>query len=114
MNVALVIGTFLPEAVGGTEVQAAELARRLAERHGIVVLTRQDGKGGTTIDLIGSARVFRHPIPRAARGRSLRAILAKRRTLVRLAPAPEVLLCYHLADAGFIGHVLSRATGIPY
>lgn len=108
------ISGLYPEAIGGVEVLGEEVARRLAERHEVVVYTShaagrpaREERDGYLIRRIRSTYDFRLKIPLGVRTLSTLQVLRKERE------KPDILLSMSLGP-GLITHLGSKLLGVPY
>jgi len=116
MKVALLTPSFLP-VVGGAELGALELARRLTARgHTVVVLTPRLRPEWPARETLDGVDVHRYAVP-APGGRertaniALASLLALRSLLRRL--TPDVLNLHYLLPTGLAGQWWARRLGIP-
>lgn len=112
MNIAILVSGLPPDAIGGAERQAAELAARLARRHAVHVFTRTATVPDALRDLDGCTVVRRS----AARLRGVRFVADIARTLWlvgRIRRHVEVVLAYQTVIDGVIGVLAKKLFGIP-
>ena len=115
MKIGIVISGIPPGRVGGAEVQAWELARRLAREHSVTLFTRRypgvesgmrDGvRIVCTPNLYGR---MPNPVPYAIH------LASTTRAICREAGNLDVLLCYMTEPGGLIGSMVKRRTGLPF
>jgi glycosyltransferase involved in cell wall biosynthesis len=113
VNLLFLIGRFPPGAMGGAEVQAEGWAKRLASRHRVTVISREEPgqPPGTLVrDGFTLVRLARSSFPLWRAARDVNAI---ERTVRALAPRPDVTLCFQTLISGFAGIRLRRRFGIP-
>jgi glycogen synthase len=117
VNLALLIGHFPPGSVGGAEIQAEQWACRLAARHGVTVITRQDAAdsdGRASAHAKGKPYVLhRLSVSRVPLLRTAVDVARIARAVASLTPRPDLLLCFQTFVSGFAGVRIQRATGIP-
>lgn len=113
MHVAILIGHFPPGSFGGAEIQAEGWARRLADRHRVTVITRQDPASQPRHEERDGFRVVRLPVSGIPMWRTFADLGAIDRAVRALEPRPDVLLCFQTFLSGLAGTRIQRATGIP-
>ena len=113
MNLALLIGHFPPGAFGGAELQAEGWARRLADRHGVTVVTRRDPATQPSAEARDGFRVVRLPVSRVPLLRTTRDLSATVRAVAGLSPRPDLVLCFQTFISGWAGVRAQRRLGIP-
>ncbi|MDI6809242.1 MAG: glycosyltransferase family 4 protein [Candidatus Eisenbacteria bacterium] len=112
MRICILIGGFPPEHIGGAEIQAEELARRLSGSHAVTVLTR----GNPSMPVDEERDGFRIHRPRVSNIRMLRTIADFSKSLwflTRRRKEFDVLLCYQVFSAGLLGVLAKRLLGLP-
>ena len=113
MHVAILIGHFPPGSFGGAELQAEGWAKRLADRHRVTVITRRDPATQPAREERDGFAVVRLAVSRVPVWRTAADVLQIRRAIARLAPRPDVLLCFQTFVSGLAGVLAGRALGIP-
>ncbi|MBI1797525.1 MAG: glycosyltransferase family 4 protein [Candidatus Eisenbacteria bacterium] len=113
MNLAFLIGHFPPGAFGGAELQAEGWARRLAARHRITVITRRDPPSQPAIERRDGFDVVRLPVSRVPLARTALDLAAISRAIGRLAPRPDLALCFQTFISGLAGVRAQQRFGIP-
>ena len=113
MNLAILIGRFPPGVVGGAELQAGEWARRLAERHGVAVITRKNAPGDAPVEVRDGFTVVRLPVARLPLVRTALDVARIHGAVRALAPRPDRLLCFQTFLSGWAGVRIGRRLGIP-
>jgi len=113
MNIGIVVSYTPDVRIGGAQVQAWELARRLAARHTVTLFTRRlrqmparEERDG--VDLVGTAVL---PLPGL---RMLSHIVFSAAAVLRQRPRPDVLLCFTTRPGGIIGLLARTFAGIPF
>ncbi len=113
MNLAFLVGRFPPGPQGGAEHQAEGWARRLSDRHRVVVITRQEPPAPPGREARDGYEVIRLPLFPA---RGLRALVDAHRTgraLDALQPRPDLLVCFQSFISGWVGVRAQRRLGVP-
>jgi glycosyltransferase involved in cell wall biosynthesis len=114
MRIGIVV-SYLPDArLGGAQVQAWELARRLAGAgHRVAVYTRRAGAlpRRELRDGVRIVRVRVLPLPLL---RALSHVVATALAVCRDPERPEALLCFTTRPGGLVGLIARKATGIPF
>lgn len=113
MNLAILIGRFPPGVFGGAEIQAEQWARRLSDRHRVLVITRRERpddpyrleRDGFTV-----VRLARSPLPLV---RTWLDVRAQEREVRRATPRPDLLLAFQTFVSGFAAVRIQKAQGIP-
>src|SRR5205823_12924742 len=113
MNLAILIGHFPPGVVGGAELQAEGWARRLSDRHRVVVVTRRDPPWQRAEETRDGFAVKRLPVSRMPLWRTFRDLHAVERVIRGLAPRPELCLCFQTFVSGLAGVRVQARLGIP-
>lgn len=114
MNLAILIARFPPGPQGGAEHQAECWAVRLAPRHRVTVITRQEPGGPA-----GRERrpegfdVVRLPLSPVPLWKTWRDAVRAERAVRELEPRPDLLLCFQSFVSGWIGVRIQRRLGIP-
>lgn len=112
MRIGIVESGLPPVKVGGAEVQAWELARRLARSHKVTVFTKRlgDVPAEETVEdvRIVRTRVAVYPFTLPLH------ILASVRAIRRIAKDLDVLLCFRTTPGGVIGRWVKQRTGLPF
>ena len=101
--------------VGGAEIGALELAKRLTARgHAVSVATPQLEAAWPLHEVMDGVDVHRYPVP-APRGRTANILLASFRHLGRLwrRVAPDVINQHYLLPTGIAGQWWAHRLGIP-
>jgi len=112
MNVAILVSGLPPDRVGGAERQAALLARHLAERHHVTVLTRTSSVPHELAGLSQCTVVRRCAVD--WRGvRFVADILSTLAMLGRRRRAIDVIVAYQTVIDGLIGVLAKILFGIP-
>jgi glycosyltransferase involved in cell wall biosynthesis len=112
MKIAVLVAGLPPEAVGGAERQAAQIASRLSARHQVLVLTRTIA---VPPELTGKERlvVSRRTTVHARGVRFAADIVATLSALARQRHAVDVILAYQTVIDGFIGVLARQMLGLP-
>jgi len=113
VNLAFLIGQFPPGAVGGAELQAEQWAIRLAPRHQVTVITRENPQappGRTSRDGFDLIRV---PVSGVPVLRTLLDLATIRDAVSARSPRPDLLLCFQTFISGFAGVAVQASRGIP-
>jgi glycosyltransferase involved in cell wall biosynthesis len=113
MNLAILIGRFPPGPQGGAEHQAEGWARRLADRHRVVVITRREPGGPEGRQERDGFSVMRLPLARVPVWRTWSDAERIERTLRTLEPRPDLLLCFQTFISGWAGVRVQRRWGVP-
>ena len=113
MRLAILIGHFPPDAVGGAELQAQAWARRLAARHDVVVVTRFSAPAHAARERRDGYEVVRLRPARLPGWRTVHDLLSIERAVRALPRRPDLLLCFQTFISGFAGIRIQRHTGIP-
>jgi len=113
VNLCILIGHFPPGAFGGAELQAERWARRLAARHAVTVITRDDPPGGPRREVRDGVTVRRLPVSRIPFLRTALDLSAIERAVGDMTPRPDLLLCFQTFVSGLAGTRIQRRTGIP-
>jgi len=121
MNLGILTGHFPPGSFGGAELQAEGWARRLARRHRVTVITRDDPPtpraGATAGRAVATSRdgftVLRLPVSRVPLWRTAADLAAIERAVRELEPRPDLLLCFQTFISGLAGTRAGRRLGIP-
>lgn len=113
MNLVFLIGRFPPGATGGAELQAEAWARRLADRHRILVVTRKGSPAEPDREERDGFAVLRLPVSRVPLLRSALDVLAIERTVRAIAPPPDLVLAFQTFISGFVAVRLQRRLGTP-
>lgn len=113
LHIAILIGRFPPGAVGGAEHQAECWAKRLSDRHRVTVITRQEPPSPAGTEVRDGFTIVRNPLSRVPVWRALLDLAAIDRAVSRLAPRPDVLLCFQTFISGLAGVRIQRNLGIP-
>jgi glycosyltransferase involved in cell wall biosynthesis len=113
VRLAILIGHFPPAAYGGAELQAEGWARRLAARHEVTVLTRADHERPPGRESRDGFTLVRLPVSGVPGWRTLADVLGIERALARMAPRPELLLCFQTFISGLAGTRAGARLGIP-
>ena len=113
MRIAILIGHFPPGSFGGAEIQAERWAERLSRRHDVVVVTRRDPPSQPPAEQRAGYSVLRLPVSRVPGWRTLADARAIGRAVARMAPRPDVLLCFQTFLSGVAGVRTQRRLGIP-
>jgi glycosyltransferase involved in cell wall biosynthesis len=113
LNLAILIGHFPPTAFGGAELQAESWARHLAARHRVTVVTRCDAKMPAGRETRDGFDIVRLPVSRVPGWRTFADVFAIERAIAKLAPRPDVLLCFQTFVSGVAGTRAGRKLGIP-
>lgn len=105
-------GGLPPAHVGGAEVQAWELARRLARSHEVTVFTRRFD-GLPAHEVLEDVRIVRTPFwPQPFS--LVSHVAASVGTIRRYAPDLDALLCFRATPGGVIGALVKHLTGLPF
>jgi glycosyltransferase involved in cell wall biosynthesis len=112
MNLAILIGHFPPDVVGGAELQAEAWASRLSARHRVTVITRHD-PGQRAEERRDGFEVHRMRVARLPLWRTVRDLRAIERAVRRLEPRPDALLCFQTFISGLAGVRIQKRLGIP-
>ena len=103
MNIALIIGRYPPEAIGGAELQAQQLATELAHRgHNVTVFTRRYSNC-PYIEKRAGYLIRRRKVLSIYGLRMIWDVVPVVRQLARHDPPIDVLLCYQILNSGMIG-----------
>lgn len=113
MRIAILIGHFPPGSFGGAEIQAEQWAERLSHRHEIVVVTRRDPPTQPAMEERPGYSVLRLSVSPIPMWRTLADAAAIEKTVTRMEPRPDVLLCFQTFLSGAVGVRLQRRLGIP-
>jgi glycosyltransferase involved in cell wall biosynthesis len=113
VNLAILIGHFPPGPFGGAELQAEAWAKRLADRHRVVVVTRHDPASEPAREERDGFRITRLPVSRVPILRTAADLLAIERAIRDLSPRPDLLLCFQTFISGWAGVRAQRHLGIP-
>lgn len=113
LHIAILIGHFPPGVVGGAELQAQAWARLLADRHRVTVITRRDPPSQAAEEGRDGFTVRRLPVSRIPLWRTVRDLLGVEREIARLAPRPDLLLCFQTFVSGMAGVRAQARLGIP-
>jgi glycosyltransferase involved in cell wall biosynthesis len=113
MNLVFLIGRFPPGVTGGAELQAEAWARRLADRHRILVVTRKGSSAEPDREDRDGFAVVRLPVARVPFLRSALDVLATERTVAAIAPPPDLVLAFQTFISGFVAVRLQRRLGTP-
>jgi glycosyltransferase involved in cell wall biosynthesis len=113
MNLAILIGRFPPGPEGGAEHQAEGWARRLCDRHRVVVITRQEPPRPPGRETREGFEVMRLPRSRVPGWRAWSDARGIVRALGELRPRPDLLLCFQSFVSGWAGVRAQRRLGIP-
>ncbi len=112
MRLAILVGRFPPEAIGGAEIQASKLAKHLAKEHSVVVLTRRF-RGLPRREEREGYTIYRHRSFGLPGLRVLSAIATGVLSVFRLRKNIDVLVCYQIVTSGLIGALAQRLFGVP-
>lgn len=113
MNIALIIGRYPPEAIGGAELQAQQLATELAHRgHNVTVFTRRYSNC-PYIEKRAGYLIRRRKVLSIYGLRMIWDVVPVVRQLARHDPPIDVLLCYQILNSGMIGMLAQALLGIP-
>ncbi len=113
MNLVILIGRFPPGPQGGAEHQAECWARRLAARHRVTVVTRQEPPRPPGREVRDGFEVVRLPRSGLPVWRTWRDTTGVVRTVRSLDPRPHLLLCFQSFVSGWAGVRVQRSLGIP-
>jgi len=115
MKIGLVVAGMPPFRIGGAEIQAWELAKRLAKEHPVILFTRHyEGMNCGERDgvrIISTANLYGklpRPLP------YLIHIDATVRAICREIENLDVLLCFTTEPGGIIGSIVKKRTGLPF
>lgn len=114
MKIVMLINGLYPDAIGGIEVLGAELARRLAARHDVVVYTSfqpglpaEETRDNYRIRRSKSTHDLRLKLPLGFR------TINVLNTVRTEKPKPDIILSMSLGR-GFISYLASKLSGVPY
>ena len=113
MNLVLLIGRFPPGVYGGAELQAEGWAKRLADRHRVIVITRKGAPGEPDREDRDGFAVLRLPASRVPLLRTALDIRWIERAVSAVTPRPGALLCFQTFISGFAGVRLQKRLGVP-
>lgn len=113
MNLLVLIGRFPPGVYGGAEFQAEQWARRLAGRHRIAVVTRQNRPGDPYHERRDGFEIVRLPVARLPLVRTALDLRRIEQAVRALEVRPDVSLCFQTFLSGYAGLRLQRRLGIP-
>ncbi len=114
LRIALLITRFPPLHIGGAELQAARLARRLADRHEVTIFTR-GGRGTPSLESIDGYTVVRRKVLEVAGPVRLGSdIVSGMRSLSRHGKKIDIAVAYQIVTAGYLAHLFKKRTGTPY
>jgi|GEM_PF-1383247 len=115
MRIGVVISGIPPGRIGGAEVQAWELARRLAREHSVTLFTRRypdvDSGMRDGVRIVCTTNLYGRlpkPLPYAFH------LVSTTRAICREAATLDVLLCYMTEPGGVIGLMVKRLKGLPF
>jgi glycosyltransferase involved in cell wall biosynthesis len=113
VNIALIIGRFPPDVIGGAELQAQQLAIELAQRgHNVTVFTRRYADRPYIEEQDGYLIRRRDELPIPGL-RMIWDMVPSVWQLARHKPHIDVLLCYQTLSSGMIGMLAQALLGIP-
>ncbi|MBM4144524.1 MAG: glycosyltransferase family 4 protein [Lentisphaerae bacterium] len=113
MHIGIVV-SYTPDArIGGAQIQAWELAKRLAARHAVTLFARRLGArpARETVDGVTVARTRVVPVPGL---RMLSHIVFSVAAVCRQRPRPDTLLCFTTHPGGVVGMLAKALSGIPF
>jgi len=113
MNIGIVVSYTPDVRIGGAQVQAWELARRLAARHRVVLFTRRLNRMAER-EVIDGVTVVRTRMLHLPGLRMLSHILFSVSAICRETPRPDALLCFTTHPGGVIGALARKLAGIPF
>ncbi|MBM4020036.1 MAG: glycosyltransferase family 4 protein, partial [Planctomycetes bacterium] len=113
MHIGIVV-SYTPDArIGGAQIQAWEMAKRLAARHAVTLFTRRIGArpARETVDGVTLTRTRVVALPGL---RMLSHIVFSVAAVCRRRPRLDALLCFTTHPGGVVGMVAKALSGIPF